>query len=65
MSWLSFDEIALRQERCFLPIVQTWSQELQRNFETTQIRVNASRSDNHPRLPQNILTTFPGNILRQ
>jgi len=52
MSRLSFDEIALRLERSVLPIVQKWGKELERDFENTQIRVNAMRSDNHPRLPQ-------------
>lgn len=49
---LPFDEIALRLERDVLPLVQKWGEEIEHDFENMQVKVNAIRSDNHPRLPQ-------------
>lgn len=52
MSRLSFDEIVLKLEQSVLPVVETWGKELERDYPNTQIKANATRSDNHPRLPQ-------------
>jgi hypothetical protein len=47
-----FDKLVLRLEQSVLPLMQKWSKELERDFESTRIRLDAVRSDNHPRLPQ-------------
>ncbi len=54
MSRLSFDEIVLKLEQSILPVVQNWGKELEHDYQNTQFKVMAIRSDNHPRLPQKL-----------
>jgi hypothetical protein len=65
MSRLSFDEIVLELEQSVLPVVENWGKELDRDYPNTQIKINATRSANHPRLPQKYSYNISVNCLEK